>query len=465
MMPTKPLPADTPRPVPVAGSLKRGIFYTFLSQAPTLLLYFVASTLMTRALGDEGRGAYALLQNQTVLLAMLLGLNVGFGLTYYTAKEQGDPRLMVRIAASAFLLSVLATPALLVLIYWNEGLREVFLPKQAMHWAYLAYILLAVVLSQSSALVSSILLGRKQFKTLNRMSIINAALSAVGFSTLYLLRDHVAPDRILIMVLAVSLGCMMVQTGLWFWTYVRQVGILPVPIWDWSILRPFLAFVLVGYLSNLINLVNYRFDVWVVGNSVGTAQLGLYAVAVGVGQLLFFIPEPFSRVVQPFLYGQVENEMLARFKFISRLNFTTVLALALLAGLAAPWVVPLLFGPTFNGSVIALQWLLPGIVSMSFYKLTAPLVVQGGLIRFNLYAISIAALITVVLDFWLIPQWGIVGASVASSIAYFSLLVLPCWVIRTKMKISVRDMFLLRPSDISNLRVLMGDRLSAYRAK
>jgi O-antigen/teichoic acid export membrane protein len=188
-------------------------------------------------------------------------------------------------------------------------------------------------------------------------------------------------------------------------------------------------------------------------------------VAVGVGQLLFFIPEPFSRVVQPFLYGQVENEMLARFKFTSRLNFTTVLALALLAGLAAPWVVPLLFGPTFNGSVIALQWLLPGIVSMSFYKLTAPLVVQGGLIRFNLYAISIAALITVVLDFWLIPQWGIVGASVASSIAYFSLLVLPCWVIRTKMKISVRDMFLLRPSDISNLRVLMGDRLSAYRAK
>ncbi|MBK9421152.1 MAG: glycosyltransferase [Flavobacteriales bacterium] len=225
------------------------------------------------------------------------------------------------------------------------------------------------------------------------------------------------------MVLAVSLACVVVQTSLWCWTYIRQVGILPIPIWDWSVLRPFLALVLIGYLSNLINLVNYRFDVWVVGNYAGTAQLGLYAVAVGMGQLLFYIPEPFARVVQPFLYGQVENEMLARFKFISRLNFTTVLVLALLIGLSAPWIVPLFYGPTFNGSVIALQCLLPGIVAMSFYKLTAPLVVQGGMIRFNLYAISVAAVITIALDFLLIPAWGIVGASVASSISYFSLMV------------------------------------------
>ncbi|MBK9421153.1 MAG: oligosaccharide flippase family protein [Flavobacteriales bacterium] len=180
-MPSKPSRSNAQRPTPDTGSLKRGIFYTFLTQAPTLLLYFVASTLMTRVLGDVGRGAYALLQNQTVLLAMLLGLNVSFGITYYTAKEQGDPRIMVRIAASAFLLSILATPVFLALIYWNGSLRDIFLPKQAMHWAYLAYILLTVVLSQTCGLVSSILLGRKQFKTLNRMSIINAVLSAVGF--------------------------------------------------------------------------------------------------------------------------------------------------------------------------------------------------------------------------------------------------------------------------------------------
>jgi O-antigen/teichoic acid export membrane protein len=396
---------------------------------------------------------------------MLLGLNVGFGLVYYTAKEQGDPRLMVRIAASAFLLSVFATPALLAFIYLNDGLREIFLPEQAVHWTYLVYILLAVVLSQSSALVSSILLGRKQFRILNRMSIINAALSAAGFSTLYLLRDHVAPDHVLPMVLVVSLGCMMVQTGLWFWTYVRQVGILPVPIWDWSVLRPFLAFVLVGYLSNLINMVNYRFDVWVVGHAAGTAQLGLYAVAVGMGQLFFYIPEPFSRVVQPFLYDNMKPDMLAKFKFIVRLNFTAVILLSLGLGILAPWIVPLLFGKTFAGSVIALQWLLPGIIFVSGSKLIGLLVIQGGHLRFNLYSTIIAAGFTIVLDLLLIPRMGIVGASMASSIAYLSLLVVPCLVIHYKMDIPVWDMFILRTSDLARIRALVNDRLSFITSK
>ncbi|MBK8580924.1 MAG: oligosaccharide flippase family protein [Flavobacteriales bacterium] len=72
-------------------SLNRGIFYTFLTQAPNLLLFFVASTLMTRVLGDEGRGAYALLQNQTVLFSMLLGFNLGFGITYFTSRTKAIP--------------------------------------------------------------------------------------------------------------------------------------------------------------------------------------------------------------------------------------------------------------------------------------------------------------------------------------------------------------------------------------
>ena len=196
-------------------SLKRGIVYTFLTQAPTLLLYFVASTLMTRVLGDEGRGAYALLQNQTALFSMLLGFNLGFGITYFTSKHQGNPAQMVRIAASALSLNLIATPILLALIYWNTGLRQIFLPKEATHWAFLVYVLLTVLLSQLTSFIGSIMLGMKKFRTLNRMSILNAALSAIGFTTLYLLRDRVEPDHVLPLVLVVALSSVLLQTIIW----------------------------------------------------------------------------------------------------------------------------------------------------------------------------------------------------------------------------------------------------------
>ncbi|MCB0758187.1 MAG: polysaccharide biosynthesis C-terminal domain-containing protein [Flavobacteriales bacterium] len=446
-------------------SLKRSIFYTFLTQAPNLFLFFIASTLMTRVLGDEGRGAYALLQNQTALLSMLLGFNLGFGITYFTSKDHGDPRRMVRIAASAICLNLVVVPILLAMIYWNTGLRQLFLPKEAAHWAFLLYVLFTVILGQITSFIGNIMLGMKKFRMLNRMSIFNAALSATGFTILYLLRNRIEPTHVLPLVLAVALSCVLLQSILWCIIYIRVVGILPIPEWDWSVLRPFLAFVLVGYVSNIINLINYRFDIWVVGSYAGTAQLGLYAVAVGMGQLFFYVPEPFSRVVQPYLYGDMDKVLLDKFKFIVRINLTSVAVLSIMLGGVAPWLIPLLFGKTFTGSVIALQWLLPGIVFVSGSKLISLLVVQGGYIRFNLVATAIAAALTIALDLVLIPRWGILGASIASSISYLALLVVPFMVIRYKMHIPIWDMLFLRPSDLARIRALVFARLPFLTSK
>ncbi|MBS1944655.1 MAG: oligosaccharide flippase family protein, partial [Bacteroidetes bacterium] len=83
-------------------SLKRGIISTFFVQAPTLMMYFVSSMCMTRILGNEGRGAYALLQNQVSLLAMLFGLSLSLGITYFTTRNNGDPSQVVRVAATGF---------------------------------------------------------------------------------------------------------------------------------------------------------------------------------------------------------------------------------------------------------------------------------------------------------------------------------------------------------------------------
>ena len=440
-------------------SLKRGIFYTFLTQAPTLLLLFISSTVMTRLLGEEGRGAYALLYNQMVLITAVLGLSLGFAITYFVSKDQGDPRQMVRVSASLLIMNLVLVPLLLAVIFYTPALHRVFLPYQASNWGYQAYLFIAVILSQVNGFIGSLMLALKKFAIVNRMSIVSACLTALGFTALYFWKDVPSSFSMLSLTLALSVAILGVISILWIGTYVRIVGILPVPIWDWMVLKPVVSFVLVAHLSNIVNMINYRFDVWVVSSYAGTAQLGLYAVAVGMAQFLFYIPEPFSRVLQPHLYGEMSNELMAKFKFVVRLNFTTVALLSLILALAAPWFVPLLFGRGFAASVPALWWLLPGIIFASAAKLLAPLIVQAGLIRFNLYATAVAAGFTVILDLLLIPQWGIVGASVASSISYLSLLIFCCGVIVFKMNITVGDMFVLKVSDMLRLRDLVKSRL------
>jgi len=432
-------------------SLKRGIFYTLVMQAPTLLLYFVASMLMTRMLGDVGRGEYALITNHVALLAMVIGLNLGYGLTFFTSKASGDPLAVVGVAACFLLVNMFLTPLLLWCISLSDIMSGVLMPPERTHWGYWAFIYLSVMLGLVNTSIGAVLLGLKKFRTLNWMSLLNAALSAAGLLILFNLRDRVEPDGLLPMVLIVSAIAMLLQCLAWCAVYAIQIHIIPRPVWAWAIVKPILTFSIVGHLSNLINLINYRFDVWVVDYYHGAAELGLYAVAVGVGQLLFNVPEPFSRVVQPFLFGQVKDEMISRFKAIARLNFTTLTLLAILLGTTAPWIIPLLFGEVFLPSVTPLCLLLPGIVFSGVSKLLAQLVVQGSLQRFNLYATSIAALVTICLDMFLIPRYGIEGAAIASTLSYLSVLAIILLTIRFRSGIAVHDVFLLRPSDIRQI--------------
>lgn len=440
-------------------SLKRGIFYTFLTQVPTLLLYFVSNICLTRILGDEGRGAYALFMNQTALLTMALGLNLAFGINYFVSREQGNPARMVRVASTSLLFNLAALPLFLAMSFGIPALNRIFFPPGTGHWGYFLFLFATVMAAQVSGYIGAIVLAFRKFAILNRMSIFSAGLAAVGYGVLFALRANVPAQYALPAVLGIALACSVVTLVFWLWIYIRLVGLPPVPTWEWQVLKPVLSLSMVGYLSNMINLINYRFDIWVVGSYAGTAQLGLYAAAAGVVQMLFYIPEPFSKVVQPYLYSGLNPNLLERFKFISRLSFTSVTAISLLLALSAPWLIPLIYGSAFTEAVTPLILLLPGIIFVCAFKLFAPLVIEGGHIRFNLYATSVSAAITILLDLLLIPPYGIIGAAVASTLAYAALFAVQSFVIRFKMQVPMADMFLVQRNDLARMLALVKGRV------
>ena len=432
-------------------SLKKGVFYTLLTQAPTLVLFFVASTLMTRLLGDEGRGAYILLTNQIVLFTVLLWFNLGTGITYFTSRSNELGTSITHIVATLFLLQVAIVPLIMLGLYLIEPLQDIFMPEQATHWAYYAYVGSNIILSLYHSAVSAVLLGLKHFKALNIMTILNAALSATGFLILFMINGDTASLNMLPDILIVSMSILFIVSVIWTVYYSVLVGTMPRPVFNWSFLRPVFLFSLIGYGSIVINLINYRFDVWVVAEYHGVAALGLYGVAVGLGQLLFNIPEPFSKVVVPFIYGDDTDEMLQRYKSLARLNFTIVLVLAVLLAAVGHWIVPMLFGNVFSASLPALYLLLPGILFSSATKMMAQLVIQRKMQHFNLYATIVGAVVTIALDLLLIPRWGIEGAAIATSLAYLSILVVVTFTIRSKIGIPVHDMFLIRANDLRDL--------------
>jgi O-antigen/teichoic acid export membrane protein len=94
-----------------------------------------------------------------------------------------------------------------------------------------------------------------------------------------------------------------------------------------------------------------------------------------------------------------------------------------LAALADDFV-PIYYGPEFDAAVLPLLLLLPGVLG---FALARPIFAIGqgkGQLQTLIAATGTASLINLVLNAVLIPQYGMLGAAVATSVGYGSMLVL-----------------------------------------
>lgn len=431
-------------------SIDRSVLLTSVVQLPSVVLGFVSGICITRLLQDTGRGYYTVLQADVVLLTLLVSFNLGAGVLYFLARdERGRDRLIGLAFTLALVIGALIALALLAVRYFGMPPNPLF-PVGVDGFPFVAYVAGTVFFSLTNALFHSIFAGLRLFRAVNQMTLISAISTALVFGGMLLSSDQ--EGKALGNVLGASFALLVGLNVIWLIYYLVHVRIRPVFLGGGVLLKPMLAFALVGYLANLLNLLNYRFDVWYVLEIRGAGELGLYAVAVGVGQFFFQVPEPIARVLQPHLIGAFDQPMLEKFKLYARLSSTVVVIGAGVIVLLADRLFPFLYGDVFAGSARALRWLMPGILFSCITKMMVLLVVRTGKVKYNALASGIGLVATVVMNLILVPRVGFVGAAIASSVAYLVVLMVVLWVVFKRLGVPWGNYFLLMPSDIVKLR-------------
>jgi O-antigen/teichoic acid export membrane protein len=205
---------------------------------------------------------------------------------------------------------------------------------------------------------------------------------------------------------------------------------------------------LISYLGNVTSFVNYRFDVLIVNLFAGARQVGLYAVGTSMAEIVWFITNAASVVLAPRVASASGEEADRLTEAVARVvafvTFVSAIGLALLA----PFIVVVFFGADFADSSWAVRLLLPGIVTFSVSRVLSMYLLGRNMLRVDLMASVVGLVVTLALDFILIPSYGFRGAAVASSIAYTSaMLVNLTWVV-THSSITPARLLIVRPSDI-----------------
>ncbi|MGH8876732.1 MAG: polysaccharide biosynthesis C-terminal domain-containing protein [Stackebrandtia sp.] len=186
-------------------------------------------------------------------------------------------------------------------------------------------------------------------------------------------------------------------------------------------LKPFWTYTAPRALAGVAQLGLQRLDIVLVAAMLGFAEAAVYTVAtrfVTVGQL---VAGAIGTAVQPRLASSMSGgdhrTSGALYRTTTSWIVATTWPLYLLVALAAPWYLRA-FGPEYDtASAVAVVWVLAaGMLLASACGVVDSVLVMAGRTSWQLYNVSAAFAVNVVLDLWLIPQLGILGAAIGWSV-------------------------------------------------
>jgi O-antigen/teichoic acid export membrane protein len=381
---------------------------TVCSRGAVALLGGVTGVVVSRALQPDGRGAYFVVVS-VATTAMALGhLSVEQANVYLWS----SPAIRRSLTANAAMLGcaggAAAAAAALVVV---AALGPDRVPVAG--YGLLAAALLAVP-------PATVLLY------LNGLLALDGRIGRVNLATLL-----AGTVQCLVLVGLAATGRLDVGAAVLVWTasmVVPLAVVLPAARIQWNAFSPGLArrALRLGLRYHLGMATLYlllRVDVFLLNAQVSTAQVGVYSLAVTLAELVHL---PANAVAQVVLPRQIRDELAPAGRFTAEAaRRCCLMAAAGVAGMVVvgPWLVPAVFGSAFGGCVPALAALGPGVVALAtirpvggfLVRLNRPLLMSG--------AIGAVTAVNVALNLLLIPDLGIVGAGLASSVAYLLLAV------------------------------------------
>ncbi len=174
--------------------------------------------------------------------------------------------------------------------------------------------------------------------------------------------------------------------------------------------------------SCVVIMIYLRIDQVMLGEMVGSEEVGIYSVAVRMAEVWFFIPSAVYWSVLPSLVEakeSSENLFYERLQKYYNLMALTAYAIAVPVMLVAKWLVPALFGASYARAGVMLAVL---IWANLFTYLEIARSAYFNVMNWNrIYFVTLAlgAVMNVVLNLLLIPRYGGLGAAIASCVSYW----------------------------------------------
>ena len=369
-----------------------------------LAIAFGVGVLVARYLGP---GDYGLLSFATSVGGFFVVVG-GLGLEAIVIRELlNQPKAKPNILGSAVGLRLLSSGSALVL-YTIFGL--LFIQDRLIFW--MIFFQIASIVLDAATVITYYFQSQVQAKFTARVTVFKIASLAIvkllliwgGFPLIYFAAMTLLESLIgmagLVWIFSQKGGVRFSQ-----WTFDRQYAV--------SLLQDAWPLMFSGFVIFVYN----QSDVIMIKYLLGNEGAGEYTVAFKFTSIWFFVGTIACSSLFPAIVNAKKNsERLYQDRILQLMRLLAGLGLgiAIFVSLISHWMIAILYGNAYQNaaSVIDIQiwsiiFVFIGVVASRWY-------IVENLQKLNLQRTILGAVINVILNFWLIPVMGIVGAAVAT---------------------------------------------------
>ena len=430
--------AQGPRP----DSLLSAAGSTFAVGVASIAIAFASGVVIARALDPTEKGSLNLAVASASLAAMILGFSLAGGATLAVARGLAGPMPLLWVLLGFAVIQVLPAFALLSLIS-TTPLAAAVLPVGATP-LMIGMIAALAAAGNANSYVRGMLIGLQQIMSTSWRDLWGRAASLTIIGAGLALAAHLDNAASPMLLLGLTLAGALLTCAL----MVEGVLRINLPRNGTRGLRKVTGYAAPLYLGNVVQFLNQRLDIFLVAAFASLRDVGLYALAVSLAQLLGLVSNSVGTAMVPRIASRSASEGAFQAAQLSRMTLAVGVVGAVAFALIASPLVHIVYGQVYAGALPPLLALLPGAVALIIVNILGSYFFGLGRMRINLVVSVIGLCATLPLDLTLIPRFGATGAAVASSVSYsLSAIVTVRWA----MKLAGRpagDFLLIKRSDL-----------------
>lgn len=409
----------------------------------------VLSLIIARLYGPAETGVMSLVMNLADVALQIFTLGLGAGITYLVSRGEWPLRRawpeLRRVATGLGVLGALCGLGFYALT------RHTVL--QGVTPALAIISLASLPFSMAWAFAAAVALGRDRYEAYAMLEIASSAVLMVVGVVLAILSGLTGAVIGFTAANVVAAGVASVWVRR---ERRREPAVSEAPTGAGHELRRATRFGLQAWSANLLQLLNYRLDLFILSAVAARSAVGVYAIAVSITALGWVLPNAFQTVLFPRVAsldasaeaGQISSSAsdAAAARAVRHsvlMTGPTIIALVVLVLL-----VPLIYGHSFDRSVGLGLILIPGVVGLGVAKVMSAVFSGRGFPRYALYTTAITVPLTLVLYLALIPPLHAEGAALASSISYLVSLMLSAMYFKRATGITMRCALIPLRSDV-----------------